>query len=159
MQGTPLLRSTVRICLTFLRQRAHACVCKAEAFFLAAARVARRRLRRAEAAAAAAREAALAEIRAAKELSASDHELGRGLTEQLMWGLGKETKREDAVSDEEQEKEQLDGIEVRANARHPWGFWEHRCDVACLCRMENGTALENDCRCRPNQQEQENKLV
>eukprot|EP00752_Nemacystus_decipiens_P009596 g8574.t1 len=79
---------------------------QAEAFFLAAARIARRRLRRAEEAAAAAREAVLAEIRAAKELSAAERAAGHygGFTEGQLGGLRKATTREEAVYDEEQEE-------------------------------------------------------
>lgn len=64
-------------------------------------------MRRAEAAAAAAREAVLAEIRAAKELSAADQAVGNhgGFTERLLGRLGKETKREQTAHDQEQEEE------------------------------------------------------
>lgn len=74
-------------------------------------------MRRAEVAAAAAREAALAEIRAAKELMASDRAVGRVSTKRLLEGLGNETRQEDAESDNEEEREVPDGIEVCA---HPW---------------------------------------
>lgn len=74
---------------------------------------------RAEAAAAAAREAALAEVRAIKELRAADEAADNnygGFTERLLGGRGEETKSEEATGDGEQEEEEeaRDGIKVCA---------------------------------------------
>lgn len=94
------------------------CLFKSEVFFLAAARIARRRLRRAEAAAAVVREAALAEIRVAKELSAADQAANNkhgGVTERLLRGLEMETKREKASSDEKREDEESNRNKVCAH--------------------------------------------
>lgn len=80
---------------------------------------------RAEAAAAAAREAALAEIRAAKELSATEQAVGsHGGFARLIRGPGKETKREEAASDEEQDDEVSDGIKIceHSAASFVWAF-------------------------------------
>lgn len=84
------------------------CSPKVEAYFLAATRIARRRLLSAETAAAVAQATALAEKRNAKELSAKGgaKDAGKGargaLTQRLAGGLGGEREQQ---SDDEQEEQ------------------------------------------------------
>lgn len=72
---------------------------------------------RAEAEAVAAREAVLAESRVMKELSAAEQAVDGnpgGFIKRLLERPGKETKREEAVGDEEPQEESRDGVQVCA---------------------------------------------